>query len=66
MSKNETAAVRAKRRGLKISLTQVSKLKAVGYTRWGLQKMFRNPNDINHEKFDRVIDKAIEICKKIY
>jgi len=42
--------------GLTISLTAAGHL--VGYTKDGLYKMFNNPKDIGHQKFNQLIREA--------
>ena len=51
-----TAAKYSKKRGLTISLAKAANY--VGYTRDGLYRAFNNKNDIDHRKFNSLIDKA--------
>jgi hypothetical protein len=51
-----TPAKHSKERGLTISLPKAAAY--VGYTRSGLNMLFSNPNDIDHRKFNSLVDKA--------
>lgn len=61
--KQETKpSVYSKERGLTISLIQAGAY--VQYTRDGLYKLFNNPNDIEHKKFNILIDRAQLLYEK--
>jgi len=55
-----------KERGITISLSAITRMKEIPYsTRGGLYKLFNNPNDIDHQEYNKVIDKAQSIWNEI-
>jgi len=57
--KEETPSKHAKLRGLTISLKKAGEINKIQtYTPDGLYKLFNNPNDIDHKKFNMIIDNA--------